>query len=580
MRSSHLKLAEFQSNLLHKALSSCLKKYKIEPIFWSVFPMKSALLFLAAILISLAWLLPIHYRPWVTYTGELYAFFALFALAACLFKAKLQIPKISLPLLALCSVPLIQWGFGLVYFFDKALLSSVYIFSFWLAIIFGYNLTQNNSEREGIFAGFSYMLLGVGSMTAFMAICQWLTLDQYLPMMVDIKIGQRPYANFAQPNNMATFLVMSLMACLYLYEKQKLKTELIVIAAVMILVGVVLSQSRTSWLASLCLLTYLGYQQYRGVMRIKWHYSLLWFAVFIGLIFIAPAFSQLLSQSAELSVQSPDVVQRATGDMSRLAIWEQMLHAIAHQPWFGYGWHQTSVAYTTISEFFQGPVWIRSAHNVVLDLLLWNGLLIGLPLLAYLAYWGYQLHRQVNSTISVIGLLMLGAFLIHAMLEFPQNYAYFLLPAGFILGVVQSQRPNAGVQLSPIFMRVGFGVGLVLLLLIYRDYDVAVPKLGQSIRYEKQPEKITNEKPIYLLTEFNHRIAWIRLNPYSKASAEQIQEGEQMVLSYPTKYNLIKYAKLLAFNGYETEAKHQLQRLKTIQKTEMSYDELTQDMPR
>ena len=117
--------------------------------------MKSALLFLAAILISLAWLLPIHYRPWVTYTGELYAFFALFALAACLFKEKLQIPKISLPLLALCSVPLIQWGFGLVYFFDKALLSSVYIISFWLAIIFGYNLTQNNSERERIFTGFS-----------------------------------------------------------------------------------------------------------------------------------------------------------------------------------------------------------------------------------------------------------------------------------------------------------------------------------------------------------------------------------------------------------------------------------------
>jgi len=53
-----------------------------------------------------------------------------------------------------------------------------------------------------------------------------------------------------------------------------------------------------------------------------------------------------------------------------------------------------------------------------------------------------------------------------------------------------------------------------------------------------------------------------------------------MVLSYPTKYNLIKYAKLLAFNGYEAEAKHQLQRLKTIQKTEMSYEELTQDMSR
>ena len=39
-----------------------------------------------------------------------------------------------------------------------------------------------------------------------------------------------------------------------------------------------------------------------------------------------------------------------------------------------------------------------------------------------------------------------------------------------------------------------------------------------------------------------------------------------MVLSYPTKYNLIKYAKLLAFNGYENEAKHQLQRLKPFKR--------------
>src|SRR5690554_2470000 len=536
--------------------------------------MKFFLLLLAGIFISLAWLLPIHYRPWVTYTGELYAFFALFALAAIFLKEKLTLPKISLPLLALTAVPFIQWACGLLFFFDKALFSSLYIFGFWLAIVLGYNLTVDAAQREKIFTGLSFVFVGVGTITGLMAICQWLTIDQYFPFMVDIRTGQRPYANFAQPNNMATFLVMSLMACLYLYEKQKLKTALLVATGLVILSGVVLSQSRTSWVASLCILAYLCYQQYQGYIRLKWCYSTLWFATFVGLIFIAPSVSQLLSQSADIAVQSRDVVQRATGDMSRLAIWEQMLHAIAHQPWFGYGWHQTSVAYTTISEFFQGPVWIRSAHNVVLDLLLWNGLLIGLPLLAYLVYWGYQLHRQVNSTISVIGLLMLGAFLIHAMLEFPQNYAYFLLPAGFILGIVQSQRPNAGVKLSPIFMRVSFGVGLVLLLLIYRDYELMVPKLNQSVRYEKTPEKITNQDQIYLLEEFNRRIAWIRLNPYSQQSPEQLQQIHEIVLNYPTQYDLLKYARVLAFNGYEVEAEQQLELLTTLRKVEVDYDSL------
>ena len=34
-------------------------------------------------------------------------------------------------------------------------------------------------------------------------------------------IGNRPYGNFGQPNNMATFLIMGLLGCLFLYEKNK-----------------------------------------------------------------------------------------------------------------------------------------------------------------------------------------------------------------------------------------------------------------------------------------------------------------------------------------------------------------------
>jgi hypothetical protein len=37
-------------------------------------------------------LLPIHYRPWVTYTGELFAFLSLLALAALYLKEKLNYP--------------------------------------------------------------------------------------------------------------------------------------------------------------------------------------------------------------------------------------------------------------------------------------------------------------------------------------------------------------------------------------------------------------------------------------------------------------------------------------------------------
>ena len=80
----------------------------------------------------------------------------------------------------------------------------------------------------------------------------------------------------------------------------------------------------------------------------------------------------------------------------------------------------------------------------------------------------------------------------------------------------------------------------------------------------------------YAVSEFNRRIEWIQLNPYSKVSPEQIRDYEEMVLNYPIPYDLTKFAKLLAFNGYEAEARHQLWRLKTLRKIELRYEDLLQ----
>lgn len=544
--------------------------------------MKYILALIAAILISLAWLIPVHYRPWVTYTGELYAFFALFSLAAICLKEKVGMPKITLPLLLLACMPLLQLLMGQVFFFNTALMGFIFIFSFWLASVLGYQLSTGQDQREQNFTYLSYVFTVSGALTGLIALCQWSNLDAILPGMVNISGTTRPFANFAQPNNMATFLIMSLMATLYLYEQRKLKTIWSVLGGLIIVMGIALSQSRTAWVAALLILVYLSYYQYKAVLRLKWFYSVLWLGLFISFIWLFPILSQLMTQFTDADViRSRSVVSRATGDMSRVAIWQQMLAAVEEKPWLGYGWYQTSSAFVSISDTVEGPVWIRSAHNFILDFLLWNGFVVGVPFLAYFGYLGYRLQKFVNTPESVIGMLMIGAFVTHAMFEFPQHYAYFLLPVGFILGTVLAQNPTLKtLTVSASVNKIVFGVGLIVLVVIYRDYDTAVPKLGQSIRYEKQPEKITNQQPIYLLTEFNHRIAWIRLNPYSKASADQILEGEQMVLSYPTKYNLIKYAKLLAFNGYEKEARHQLKRLQVIQKTELSYEELILDMPR
>ena len=108
---------------------------------------------LASVFISLAWLIPIHYHPWVTYTGELYAFFALITLAALLVKEKVHIPKLTLGLVVLAIVPLGQFFFGKVFFFSNAIMSSIYILGLWFAIIFGYNLSIGKFNRDGVMPG-------------------------------------------------------------------------------------------------------------------------------------------------------------------------------------------------------------------------------------------------------------------------------------------------------------------------------------------------------------------------------------------------------------------------------------------
>lgn len=85
------------------------------------------------------------------------------------------------------------------------MMAAIYVFSFWLASVLGYNLSLGNNNREETFTNLSYVFLASGTITGLIALCQWSNLDSILPGMVNISGNQRPYANFAQPNNMATF---------------------------------------------------------------------------------------------------------------------------------------------------------------------------------------------------------------------------------------------------------------------------------------------------------------------------------------------------------------------------------------
>jgi len=532
--------------------------------------------FLASILISFAWISPFHTYPWVTFSSELASFGAALALLALLFNQNVKVPRPQLLMLGIAIIPICQWAFGLITDFSVAFLSFSYLFIFWLMIVCGYNVALHAEQRERAMLGVSYVLLSISLFSSFMAIVQWLNLEAYWDVVMKLR-GNRPYANFGQPNNLSTFLIMGLLGALYLYEKRRLTLWLLIPSSLLILFAITLTQSRTSWVVCIFFFFYWIYKQYKNSPRFNFPRLLLWcglYFVFAG--YLLPVLTQLLTSGIDSGVtQTASIIQRAGSGHERLGMWVQILHAIAERPWFGYGWNQTSIAVVESIHFNTVQVWFNSAHNVLLDLLVWNGVPLGLLIIGYISLWLFWLNKNAKDTTSVIAILMVCAILIHAMLEFPQRYAYFLLPMGFLLGLIQAQTPQLKVViLNKNVIRLIWLIALVVVILIWRDYKLFQENSRLIFKKQQPTVEILGSSKILLLTQFQQRLDWIVLNPKTTMSEAELKQLGEMVKNKATPYNLQKYAQLLAYNQKLKEAEQQVVVLNQLYKKKLSLAEI------
>ncbi|MBK0062857.1 MULTISPECIES: PglL family O-oligosaccharyltransferase [unclassified Acinetobacter] len=538
--------------------------------------MRAFFLFLASILISLAWLSPYHAFPWLTFSSEILSFAAVLSLLAGLCAQDLRIPKIQWMALPIVIIPLLQWMCGLVLDLSSALLFSFYLLGFWFAIVAGYNLALQ-TERVKLFTRICYVLTITSAISSVIAVLQWFNLDQHVYGVMELRAGNRPFANFAQPNNMSTFLLMGLMACLYLFEQRKLKTLLLISTSALVLFAIALSQSRTAWVVCLFFMSYWTYKTYKHPVRLRMPYMLVWVISFIGMIALLPSLSTLIASfGAEKVVEASSVAERATSGYLRFDIWTQMLLAIQQHPLSGYGWGQTSLAQLTIFNLHPSHEWVTSGHNILLDIIVWNGLPLGLLIIGYMTCWILWLNHKARSPESIIALLMVGAILIHALLEFPLRYAYFLFPFGFLLGFVQSQSSdlNASV-LSKYVIRGIVVISGIFMLLIWRDYTVYKLNNGLAFRGKQPTQTVLGSTDIYLLTQFKDRLLWLQMNPTTQLSDDELTELGQMVKNRASPYNLHKYAQLLLANGKAHEAGQYLYYLNMLHHEQYTLQDLS-----
>jgi len=194
---------------------------------------------------------------------------------------------------------------------------------------------------------------------------------------------------------------------------------------------------------------------------------------------------------------------------------------------------------------------------LVLDLLVQNGLPLGLLVTLGLAGWMWAQARRVDTAAGCLLWLALAVLGVHALLEFPQSYAYFLLPAGLMMGVLESLHSWG----KPV--RVGRSIAIVPMLFaaaltawVGVEYNRAERNLEQ-LRFERArvgPSRNSQAPDLVVLTQLREFLRALRLRPVAGLSEEELELMRRVTRQYPSDGNHLVLAAMEALNGRPEQA--------------------------
>lgn len=521
--------------------------------------------FLGILVLSLAWLLPNHYLPWVNFHSESLTFLGLAALCFATIKRTsvgFPAPAVATCALALAAVPWVQYASGLGFYSGDAFMSSFYVAGFAAAISIG---SAQGASRESIdsipWLLPAQVLLTAAVISALLAFLQWLSLtDGISTFVATTDIGDRAMANLGQPNQLGTLLLMGLGALVLMFELFNISYLLLVLGSLVINWGIVLTESRTAMLSALAMATFLAFKAHARVLsgqplRLCLRDILLWAISFIlalqALHWINAAL--LLDRGRSTSLLNSN---------GRVAIWMQSLYAIKESPWVGYGWNQTSAAQATGALFYPGDLAFTNAHNLVLDLMAWVGVPFGLAITGGFAYWLYIRARAVKSTGAIYAVVLLIPVLVHSMFEFPFAYAYFLVMVGFLIGIIESDYPSKMSITVPKRVAV-VGLTVITVIGIYAAYEYLLIEEDYRIaRFENLKVGRTEEgyvpPPIFMHTQMAALLTALRQPAVRQMDDVQLERLRQVSIRFGLRPLVFRYALALGLNGEPVAAAKQM----------------------
>ena len=509
-------------------------------------------LFFAAVALAWCWLLPNHALPWLGFHSDTWAAIVLAIVATFVLLKTTHLTEwhgLTLLATAILVIVIIQYLVGLVGSFGVAWINAAYLLGLVVTMLAG-TAWERTSPAQVADLLFTAVVVGAVASVG-LQIHQWLGLQQIGPWILS-STGSRYYGNMVQPNQLASLLLLGILGCAWLNRRAWLHRYVAIFLAMCLLFGLALTESRTGWInAVLICAALLMWRRLPGVGHLP--------KAAVGLIIYYGACVLGLPILNELfGASGVSLELRNMSDNTRLKLWTTLIEAASLRPWFGFGWGQVGHAQflMSIEQMMDGAT-LQSAHNIALDLILWMGIPLGLIVTVLLGWWTLLALRRVGDVFQALMLLFLAVLTVHAMLEYPLQYAYFLLPAGLMLGALNS---SLGFR---VFFRMPKWTGSVSMLLAasvlvvtIQDY-MRVEASFYGLRFEQRgiQTNIPAAPPdVMVLTQWSDYITFARSDPAQVHEPSDIIWASNLVKTMPSALTMYKLAAMLAFAGKPDEA--------------------------
>lgn len=204
-------------------------------------------------LLSGAYLHPFHIHPFRTYYHDALVVFGTliaFGMLAVALRPRLHLPALLWLPVVLASFLLLQMGLGLVQA-ENIVFPLMYLLLTALAVVLGASWAGQPGGAEKICLMLALAHLLAALLSVVMQGVQIAGVDMTPFIMYIARKAQpfmRPYANVAQPNQLALLLCFGLASVWYLYQAQRLGRSAAWIVALILLWGISLTQSRIGWI--------------------------------------------------------------------------------------------------------------------------------------------------------------------------------------------------------------------------------------------------------------------------------------------------------------------------------------------